>query len=479
MANLAQNARNSAAAPDFFRRKSVAAVNAESGEKSPLRRTLGVTRLALIGVSSTIGTGIFFIFGVATPLAGPAVVLAFVVAGLAAALSALCYAELTAALPTAGSAYTAAYVSLGEGMALVLASCLLLEYGVAIAAIAVTWAQYLNQFGELVVGLSLPLALSAAPSQGGVVNLPAVALVAMASFLLVRGVRQSATANAVMVVIKVGVLAVFVIVGATAFDPANLMPFAPYGAAGVGAAASLIFFAFIGIDSIATAGEEAVNPRRTLPLALLLAFLIVTTVYVAVAIVAVGAQPLEDFVGQSAGLAVILQNVSGARWPSFLLSAGAIVSIFSIALVLIYSQTRVLFAVSRDGLLPPLFCKVEPGSGAPVFNTLVVAAIAIVMAGFMPLGLLADMVSVGTLGAFILVAVSVIPLRQRQPDLPRPFRLPLFPLTPLISIALCAYLVVGLSRVTLVMFALWLLAVAAFYFLYSGRRSRLAITASR
>ncbi|MFC0284621.1 APC family permease [Camelimonas abortus] len=460
----------------FLRRKSLAAADpavAPAGGHG-LKRSLGVWRLALIGVSSTIGTGIFFIFSVATPLAGPAVVLAFLVAGLAAALSALCYAELASAAPTAGSAYTAAYAALGEGLAFVLAACLLLEYGVATAAIAVTWAQYLNEFGRITLGTSLPHALSAAPSEGGLINLPAVALVALVTALLVRGVRESATANAIMVAIKVGVLAVFVLAGAAGFNAANLHPFMPNGFSGVGAAASLIFFAFIGIDSIATAGEEAINPRRTLPLAILLAFLIVTVVYLSVAIVAVGAQPAEAFRGAGGNLAAILAAVTGARWPTALISAGAVVSIFSIALVLVYSQTRVLFAVSRDGLLPAPFSRVNPRTGAPVTNTVTVAAIAAVMSGFLPLGVLAEMVSVGTLGAFILVAVSVIVLRLTQPPSPQQFRLPLFPVIPLASIGLCLYLLTGLAGVTLWMFAGWLAASVAVYLLYGAKRSRLA-----
>lgn len=460
----------------MLRRKSVDALRAvaETGVEGGLKRSLGVTRLALIGVSSTIGTGIFFIFGVATPLAGPAVVLAFLVAGLAAALSALCYAELVSALPTAGSGYSAAYAALGEAPAFLVASCLLLEYGVATSAIAVTWGQYLNQMGEFLFGWSLPHMLSAPPSQGGLVNLPAVTLIGMVGLLLLRGARESATVNAIMVLIKVGVLIVFIIVGSAAFNPANLQPFMPHGLSGVGAAASVIFFAYVGIDSIATAGEEAINPRRTLPLATLIAFVVVTGLYVAVAIVAVGAQPAAEFSGQSAGLAVILQNVTQAKWPAMVLTAGAIISIFSIALVLLYSQTRVLYAVSRDGLLPALFSRVNARTGAPVLNTVTVAVISAVLSGFFPLDVLAEMVSIGTLCAFIMAALSVIALRVRQPDLPRNFRLPLYPFTPLASIALCLCLLSGLAPVTLLLFAGWLVVAALVYLGYGMHKSHMA-----
>jgi len=468
-------------ARQMLRRKSVDALRAvtEAEGGTELKRSLGVTRLALLGISSTIGTGIFFIMGVATPLAGPAVVVAFIIAGVAAALSALCYAELVSALPTAGSAYSAAYAALGEAAAFLLASCLLLEYGVSISAIAVTWGQYLNQLGEYLVGWSLPHYLSAPPAQGGLINLPAVALLGMTAFLLLRGARESATVNAIMVVIKVGVLIMFIMVGATAFNTGNLHPFMPHGVTGVGAAASLIFFTYVGIDSIAAAGEEAVNPRRTLPLATMIAFIVVTTLYMGVAIVAVGAQPAAEFAGQEAGLAVILQNVTQARWPSIVLTVGAIISIFSITLVLLFGQTRVLYAVSRDGLLPALFSRVNPRTGVPALNTVTVAAASAALSGFFPLGILAEMVSIGTLSAFILAALSVMVLRVRQPDLPRSFRVPLYPYTPLASIALCLYLVAGLAPVTMGLFALWLVAAGAAYVCYGMRRSRIGLDQSR
>lgn len=457
------------------RRKSIDALRAIAGANRAggLRRSLGVTRLALIGVSSTIGTGIFFIFSMAAPLAGPAVIVAFIVAGLAAALSALCYAELVSAVPTAGSAYSAAYAALGEGVAFFVAACLLLEYGVATSAIAVTWGQYLSQMGLYLFGAGLPHVLAAAPAAGGLVNLPAVALIAMATMLLLRGAQESATVNAIMVVIKVGVLIMFIAIGATAFQAENVTPFMPHGIAGVGAAASVIFFTYIGLDSIATAGEEAVNPHRTLPLATVIAFLTVSVLYVAVAIVAVGAQPYLAFSGQEAGLAVILEHVTNARWPSIILTAGAIISIFSISLVLIFSQTRILYAVSRDGLLPKLFSRVNARTGVPALNTVTVGVFSACLAGFLPLGVLAEMVSVGTLCAFVMAALSLIVLRVSQPDLPRGFRVPLYPFTPLASIALCLYLLASLAPVTLALFAGWLVVAAIVYVSYAMRRSHM------
>ncbi len=461
----------------MLRRKSVDALRAmalaETGGGARLKRSLGVTRLTMIGISSTIGTGIFFILGVATPLAGPAVVISFVIAGLAAALSALCYAELVSALPTAGSAYSAVYAALGEAPAFLVAACLFLEYGVSISAVSVTWGQYLNRLGDDLFGLHLPHVLSAAPAEGGLVNLPAVALVGLATLLLLRGARESATVNAIMVLLKVGVLIMFIVVGATAFNAGNFHPFMPHGISGIGAAAALIFFTYVGIDSVATAGEEAINPHRTLPLATMIAFIVVTCVYLGVAIVALGAQPAAEFGGQEAGLAVILYKVTQARWPSVILTAGAIISIFSIVLVLLYSQTRVAYAVSRDGLLPSLFSRVDPRTGVPSSNTITLAALAALLSGFLPLGMLAELVSVGTLSAFTMAALSVIVLRVRQPDLPRGFRTPLYPLTPLASMALCLYLLAGLAPLTWSLFGLWLVAAAMVYVFYSMRRSHL------
>ena len=287
------------------------------------------------------------------PEAGPSVVFSFLLAAIVAGLTALCYAELASAIPVSGSSYSYAYATLGEVVAMGIAACLLLEYGVSSAAVAVGWSQYVNQLLDNLFGISIPAVLSNSPEDGGWLNLPAMVLVLLCMLLLIRGTSESARANSIMVLIKIGVLIVFVVVGITGWSTDNLSDFAPFGAAGVWAATGGIFFSFIGLDAVSTAGEEVKDPKKTMPRAIVLALLIVSVVYLSVALVAVGAQPWQDFEGQEAGLAQILQNVVGSSWPGTVIAAGAIISIFSVTLVTLYGQTRILFAMSRDGMLPP------------------------------------------------------------------------------------------------------------------------------
>ena len=278
----------------------------------------------------------------------------------------MCYAELAGAVPVAGSSYSYTYATLGEFVAMGVGACLLLEWGVAGAAVAVGWSEYLNQFIGNVFGVQIPEAVSNAPEQGGIINLPAVILIIMCALLLMRGVSESAKTNAVMVVIKICVLIMFIVIGVQGWNSDNLANFAPFGFAGISAAAGVIFFSFVGLDSVAAAGEEAKNPRRNLPLAIMIALGTVTVLYVLTALVAVAAQPTEKFEGQEAGLAQILEDVVGASWPGTVLAAGAIISIFSVTLVSIYGQTRILFAMSRDGMIPEIFHRVNPRTLTPV-----------------------------------------------------------------------------------------------------------------
>lgn len=460
----------------LLRCKPVVEFVAESGAdgRPTLARSIGLFQLTMLGVGATIGTGIFVALTTAVPEAGPAVTLSFVLAGITAALTALCYAELASAVPAAGSSYSYAYATLGELAAFLIASCLLLEYGVSASAIAVGWGQYLNELLGVSVGWRIPDALARPPGAGGVVNLPAVALVGLCLVLLLRGTRESTRLNAVLVIAKLGVLALFVAIAGAHFSADNLQPFAPKGIAGIGAAASSIFFSYIGIDAVSTAGEEVRDPRRTLPRAIILSLLIVTAAYILVAVAAVGAQPWTAFAGQEAGLAVILRNLTGAGWPSVVLSLGAIVSIFSVTLVVLYGQTRILYAMSRDGLLPAFFRRVDPVSQVPRQNTLVVAAGVALLAALVPLDVLVNLTSMGTLIAFAAVSVGVILLRRSRPDLPRGYRVPLFPVLPVASAAFCFYLIAGLPADTYALLALWIGAAALLYFGYSRHHSALA-----
>lgn len=460
----------------LFRRKPVREMAAETGVdsgKSELKRTIGLFQLAAIGIGSTIGTGIFFILNQAVPIAGPAVIWSFVLAGVVAGLTAICYAELAGAVPISGSSYSYAYATLGELAAMAVGACLLLEYGVAASAVAVGWSEYLNQLIGNLFGSQLPEALSNAPEEGGIVNLPAVFLVVVASLLLMRGTTESATTNAIMVLIKIGVLIGFVVIGVIGWDSNNLKDFAPTGFQGVTTAAGIIFFTYVGLDTVSTAGEEAKNPRRNLPLALIIALVTVTVLYITVALVAVAAQPSAKFEGQEAGLAEILENVLGAQWPGTALAAGAVISIFSVTLVTIYGQTRILFAMSRDGMIPPIFHKVNRKSLTPVHNTAIVCIAVSLLAGFIPINFLAEMTSIGTLVAFIVVSIGVILLRRREPDLPRSFKVPFYPVTPILAILGALWIVHDLRPVTIYVFLIWVGVALVFYFFYGRKHSHL------
>ncbi|WP_231333027.1 amino acid permease [Actinomadura graeca] len=463
----------------LFRTKPVDRIVAEGGhgEGGELKRTMSLLQLTLFSVGATLGTGIFVVLGEAVPKAGPAVVLAFALAAVTALFSALSYAELAGTIPVSGSSYSYAYATLGELVAWVCGWCLLLEYAVSVSAVAVGWGSYLNEFFSSAFHFTMPAGISNSPGEdGGIVNLPAVAVVLIATLLLLRGTSESATANTIMVFLKIGVLLFFCAVAFTAFEGGNLTPFAPMGWAGISAAGSKVFFSYIGFDAASTAGEEARNPRRDLPLAIVLSLAIVTAVYVLVGLAAVGAMNWKRFElsGSEASLAQVLDEATGRSWPSMILSLGAVVAIASVVLTVMYGQTRILFAMSRDGLVPDVFQKVSPRRAVPVANTLIVAVFIAALAALVPLGRLVDATSIGTLFAFALVSVGVIVLRRTRPDLPRSFRTPLYPLTPLLGVGFCVYLMVGLGGVTWLVFLLWTLAGLAVYFLYGRRHSRLA-----
>ena len=460
----------------LFRRKPVPEMAAETGTdsgQSELARSIGLFQLTMFGVGATIGTGIFFVLSQAVPVAGPAVIWSFVIAGTVAGLTAVCYAELASAVPVSGSSYSYAYATLGELPAVGVAACLLLEYGVSAAAVAVGWSQYLNELLGNLFGVTLPDSLAQAPEQGGVLNLPAVILVLLCTLLLIRGASESAKTNAVMVLIKIGVLVLFIVLGITGWNPDNLSPFAPFGLAGVTGAAGIIFFSYIGLDAVSTAGEEVKNPRRTMPLAILGALVIVTTLYILTTVVAVAAQPYTQFEGQEAGLAAILEKVTGQTWPATMLAAGAVISIFSVTLVVLYGQTRILFAMARDGMLPELFHRVNKRTLTPVPNTIIVAAVICLLAGLIPINFLAEMTSIGTLVAFLVVSIGVMVLRRTHPELPRGFRVPFYPVTPILSILGCLWIIKDLRAVTIWVFLIWLAVALVWYFTYGIRHSHL------
>ena len=472
MASLAQQ---------VLRRKPVREMEDETGAdtgQSELKRSIGLFQLTMFGVGATIGTGIFFILSEAVPVAGPAVIVSFVIAGVVAGLTAICYAELAGAVPVSGSSYSYAYATLGEVPAVAVGACLLLEYGVSGAAVAVGWSQYVNELLNNLFGFPLPDAISQAPEQGGVFNLPAVVLIFLCALLLIlllliRGASESATVNAIMVCIKIGVLVMFILIGITGWNSDNFANFAPYGFHGVTLAAGTIFFTFIGLDAVSTAGEEVKNPHRTMPLAILFALVIVTTIYVLVTVVALGAQPASQFEGQEAGLAQILEDVTGSTWPASVLAAGAMISIFSVTLIVLYGQTRILFAMARDGMIPNLFHKVNPRTLTPVPNTIIVACVIALLAGLIPINFLAEMTSIGTLVAFLVVSIGVMVLRRTAPDLPRSFRVPGYPVTPVLAVLGCLWIIFTLRAVTIWVFLIWVTVALIWYFLYGIKHSHL------
>jgi basic amino acid/polyamine antiporter, APA family len=470
----------SATLSEQLTRKKPMAAKKGPHEGPDLGRSFGTFQLMMFGVGATVGTGIFFVLQEAVPDAGPAVVVSFLIAGLAAGLSALCYAEMASAIPVSGSTYSYAYHALGELVAMVIAACVLLEYGVAASAVAVGWSGYFNELLDKTIGTTIPDSLSYSPipydGTNGFVNLPAIVLVALCTLLLIRGASESAKVNTIMVLIKLSVLVMFIFIGLTAFEADRFDNFFASGSAGISAAAGTIFFSFIGLDAVSTAGEEVRDPQRALPRAIIGALIIVVTIYVLVAIAGVGAQPLEEFSSpdqESAGLSVILENITGNAGAGTILAAGAVISIFSVTLVSLYGQTRILFAMGRDRMLPDKFAEVNPRTLTPVFNTIVVGVVVAIIAGFVPSDYLWDTVSIGTLMAFSTVAIGVLVLRRTQPDLERPFKVPGYPVTPVLTVVACVYVLSGLAAITWVIFGVWLTIVMAFYFLWGRHHSRL------
>jgi APA family basic amino acid/polyamine antiporter len=456
-----------------------------------LHRSIGLFSLTMIGVGATVGTGIFFTLAEAVPKAGPAVILSFLMAAVTAGLTALCYAELSFRIPASGSSYSYAYATIGEFTAFMVAACLMLEYGLAGSATAIGWSAYLNNFLSNAFGWQIPEMLrspmlvsgaNGAEFHPGQFNLPPMILVVLCGALLLRGARESSTANAVMVVIKLAILCFFAAVAWTGFNIDNFTPFFNAdtskglgGMAGVTAAAGTVFFSFIGLDTVATAGGETRNPQRSVPLAILAALLIVTACYLLVAVFAVGAQPAAAFDGQEAGLSVILQNVTGKKWPALVMSAGAVISVFSVTLVTIYGQTRILYAVSQDGLLPKAFGKLHPRTLTPVNNTLIVCLLVGLVAGFVDSGFLWDMVSMGTLVAFMVVSAAVPVMRHKRIGAGvGGFRVPFGPyVVPALSMLACAWIIKDLSPMTYRVFFIWMAIAVLAYFAYGRRNSRL------
>src|SRR3954467_8956797 len=460
--------------PGIFGIRDVRDLTTETHEAGhELKRSVTAIQLTAMGIGAIIGTGIFVVIGKGAGVAGAGVILSFVLAAIACTFSALSYAELASSIPVSGSAYTYSYATMGELVAFIIGWDLILEYGVSVAAVAVGWGGNVNAFLDSAFGFALPDAIAKSPEAGGVFNLPAVFIVVFITFLLVRGTRESARVNMIMVGVKILILLFFVVAALTAFSTANFHNFSPHGTSGITSAAGVIFFAYIGFDAVATGSEESNNPGRDLPIAIVGSLVISTVLYVLVAVSAVGVAPIGVMASSDAPLAAALQKGTGIDWAAAVLSFGALIAITSVVLVVMYGQTRIFFAMCRDGLMPRSFATVHPRYGTPAKLTIAFGTLIAILAALVPLSEIVKLVNIGTLFAFILVNIGVIILRRTKPDMDRPFRTPLVPIFPLIGVALCLYLMKDLPGTTWIRFVVWLAVGLVIYATYGYKHSRI------
>jgi APA family basic amino acid/polyamine antiporter len=471
----------------LFTRKSIARLQQEAGTPT-LHRVLGPVNLTTLGIGSVIGTGIFVLTGTAASQhAGPALVISMLIAALACALAGLCYAELASMIPVAGSAYTYAYATAGEIFAWIIGWDLILEYALSTATVAVGWSGYFVSF-MADLGIRIPARLAASPElmvQGadgamvrGIFNLPAAIIVLLVAGLLTLGIRESANTNTALVVVKVVVLLVFIVAGFSYINRDNLVPFIPpntgefgaFGWSGVLRGAAIMFFAYVGFDAVSTAAQEAKNPQRDLPIGILGSLLICTVIYVLVATVLIGIVPYSRL-NVPDPLAVGIDS-TGLTWLSPVVKISALFGLFSTMLVTLLGQTRIFFSMSRDGLLPEVFGRVHPRWRTPHLSTAITGVIVAVAAGLLPISILSQLVSMGTLLAFVLVSIGVLILRRARPELPRPFRTPWTPWVPIFAAAVCLLQMAVLPAATWIRLFVWLVLGFLIYFLYGARRAQ-------
>jgi len=461
----------------FGPRKSLASVT-QHAEGHALAKTLSWPHLIALGVGAIVGTGIYTLTGVGAERAGPAVILAFAIAGAVCACAALAYAELATMIPAAGSAYTFSYAALGETIAWIVGWSLVLEYSLACSTVAVGWSGYLVGWIQS-AGIHLPAALLVGPHGGGIVNLPAVAVALTVMGMLIAGTRESATLNIILVIIKLVALAVFVTFALPAFNADNLHPFMPYGFGstelggekrGVMAAAAIVFFAFYGFDAVATSAEEAKKPGRDLTIGIVGSMLVCTAIYMAVAIAAVGALPFQQLANSPEPLALVLRSL-GQPLAGHLIALAAVIALPSVILVMMYGQSRIFFVMARDGLLPRRLAAVSPRTGAPTLITLLTGVGIAVVAGLFPLDKIAELANAGTLIAFIAVGASMMVLRRTAPEMPRLFRCPAPYVVGTLAILGCIYLLFSLPSSTLTYCVLWNAIGLIVYFAFGRRTS--------
>ncbi|MEF2968267.1 amino acid permease [Paenibacillus sp. M1] len=460
----------------FFRKKSITSMLEEktAAGEGGLKKELTAFDLTMLGVGCVVGTGIFVLTGVAAAQhAGPGLILSFVLAGIVCAFCALCYAEFASMVPVSGSAYTYSYATFGEIVAWVLGWDLILEYGFAASMVASGWSGYFQ--GLLSgFGLDLPKALSSAfnPAEGTYLDVPAVLIVLLLTFIVSRGAKESTRLNSIMVILKVAVILLFIVVGVFYVKPSNWTPFMPFGFSGVVTGAATAFLAYIGFDVVATAAEEVKNPQKDLPRGIIWSLVVCSLLYVLVTAVLTGIVPYY-LLNVKNPVAFALQFIH-QDWVAGFISLGAIVGITTVLFVLLFGQTRLFYAIGRDGLLPEKLSRLHPKTGAPSVSTWVTGSVVAVFAGLIPLDRLADLVSIGTLFAFISVSIGIIILRKTRPDLQRSFKVPLVPWIPLIAVLTCGYLLISLPGITWIAFLVWMAIGLIVYFTYSHKHSHLS-----
>ncbi|MGI4732053.1 MAG: amino acid permease [Janthinobacterium lividum] len=462
----------------LLRRKPIEAENRGEGA---LARTLSWPHLLALGVGAIVGTGILTLIGVGADRAGPAVLLSFAVAGAICACAALCYTEMASAIPASGSAYTYSYAVLGEVIAWVVGWSLILEYSLVVSTVAVGWSGYAVGFLKG-LGIVVPVALAQGPALGGVVNLPAVAIIAAVAGLLMLGTRESARVNAALVILKIATLALFVAVALPRFDAANLHPFAPFGLGSVAGAdgvkrgmmgaAAIVFFAFYGFDAIATAAEETKRPERDLAIGIVGSMLACTLIYLLVGAAAIGAIPFTRLGASPEPLALILREL-GRPGVATVVAAAAAIALPTVLLAFLYGQSRIFLAMARDGFLPAGLARVS-ARGVPVRITAITATLVAIVAALVPLDVIASLANAGTLAAFVAVAASVLVMRRRDPGMRRPFRVPAAWIVAPAAILGCVYLFFSLQAVTQIAFVGWNVVGLVIYALYARARATIA-----
>ncbi len=453
---------------DLFRKKDV---SQSADNETNLIRCLTVYDLTFLGVGAIIGAGIFILTGVvAANHAGPAVILSYVLAGFACAFAALAYAELAAAIGGCGSAYSYAYAGFGEFIAWIVGWDLLLEYSISVSAVSVGWSSYANNFLNA-LNITLPPYLLNGPLAGGYINILACLIIALLTALLIFGVKSSTRFNNVIVCVKLIIILIFIGVACTDVNLKNWSPFMPFGWRGVVDGASLIFFAYIGFDAVSTAAEEAINPQRDLPRSIIGSLIICTILYILVAGLLTAIVHYSQLnVASPISYALL---ILGHKTVAGLISVGAIAGLTTVMLVIFYGLTRIVLALSRDGLLPSIFSKVHPSTRTPIRIILPCGILMTCLAGIFPIKDLAELVNIGTLAAFIIVCAGVLYLRYSQPEMPRPFKVPGMPYVPILGVLSCFYLLINLPWITILRFFIWMAIGLIIYFLFSKKHSKL------